>query len=94
MPYVREGCGVPLRHITLGEALRDQRRRRDLNLREAAREINVSALTLSRIERGDIPSLIVYTKIVVWLGAPKLSLVYDTNGTLSCVVAPVIEVGR
>jgi len=91
---MREGCGVPLRHVTLGEALRDRRERRNLNLRDAAKEIGASALTLSRVERGDIPSLVVYTKIVIWLGAPKLSLVYDVNGTLSCVVAPVIEVGR
>jgi transcriptional regulator with XRE-family HTH domain len=83
-----------MRHITLGEALKDRREKRNLTLRDAAKEINVSALTLSRVERGDIPSLKVYTRIVVWLGAPKLSLVYDDNGTLSCVVAPIIEVGQ
>jgi transcriptional regulator with XRE-family HTH domain len=91
---MREGCGVPLRHITLGEALRDQRKKKDMSLRALSHEIGISALTLSRIERGDMPNLVNYTRIVVWLGAPKLSLVYAENGTLSCVVAPIIDTTR
>lgn len=58
----------------LGEALRVERRRRRLSLRDLADEIGVSFNTLSRIERGHVPELKTYDRIVKWLGAPGQGL--------------------
>jgi transcriptional regulator with XRE-family HTH domain len=58
----------------LGNALRAERRRRRLSLRDLADEIGVSFNTLSRIERGHVPELKTYELIVKWLGAPGQGL--------------------
>ncbi|MEX2158612.1 MAG: helix-turn-helix transcriptional regulator [Dehalococcoidia bacterium] len=50
----------------LGERLRKERGGR--GLREVAREIGVSAATLSRVERGHLPDLETFGKICAWLG--------------------------
>ena len=63
----------------LGEALRVERRRRRLSLRDLADEIGVSFNTLSRIERGHVPELKTYDRIVKWLGAPGQGL-FETPG--------------
>ncbi|MEV6287702.1 helix-turn-helix transcriptional regulator [Kribbella sp. NPDC051770] len=58
----------------LGDALRSERRRRRLSLRDLADEIGVSFNTLSRVERGHIPDLKNYDRIVSWLGGPGQTL--------------------
>jgi transcriptional regulator with XRE-family HTH domain len=59
----------------LGDALRAQRRRRRQSLRDLADEIGVSFNTLSRVERGHVPELRNYERIVNWLSAPGQALV-------------------
>ncbi|MBA3916444.1 MAG: helix-turn-helix transcriptional regulator [Acidobacteriales bacterium] len=68
----RPALGQP----ALGELLRAQRRRRKLALRDLADEIGVSFNTLSRVERGHLPDLTNYERIVSWLHAPD-TLAYD-----------------
>lgn len=57
------------------ERLAGRRRQRGLNLRDAAKEIGVSAPTLSRIERGtsrpDLPTL---DAVIRWLGLDRSSV--------------------
>lgn len=66
-------------HAGLGEALRTERRRRRLSLRDLADEIGISFNTLSRVERGHLPELKNYERIVRWLGAPGQSL-FEVSG--------------
>lgn len=49
----------------LGERLRKQRAER--GIREVAGEIGVSAATLSRVERGNVPDLDTFGKLCRWL---------------------------
>lgn len=49
----------------LGEKLRRERGER--GVREVAKEIGVSAATLSRVERGKLPDLKTFGKICEWL---------------------------
>jgi transcriptional regulator with XRE-family HTH domain len=50
----------------LGERLRHERGSR--GIREVAAEIGISAATLSRVERGNVPDLETFAKICRWLG--------------------------
>lgn len=59
----------------LGVALRAERRRRRMSLRDLADEIGVSFNTLSRVERGHLPDLTNYNRIIAWVSAPDLALV-------------------
>lgn len=59
----------------LGDTLRAERRRQRMSLRDLAAEIGVSFNTLSRVERGHLPDLTNYNRIVTWLSAPGLALV-------------------
>lgn len=52
----------------LGGALRARRVEQDLSLRDLENRINVSAATLSRIERGHQPDTEVIGKLAEWLG--------------------------
>ncbi len=52
----------------LGAALRARRSEEDLSLKEVEEIINVSAATLSRIERGHTPDTAVIGKLAEWLG--------------------------
>ncbi len=54
----------------LGAVLRQRRRERRLSLRDLADEIGVSLNTLSRVERGHIPDLVNFQRIVDWLDVP------------------------
>jgi len=58
----------------LAKALRMERRRRHLSLRDLADEIDVSFNTLSRVERGFLPDLKNYERITRWLGIETPSL--------------------
>lgn len=57
----------------LSSLLRERRKRRGLNLRDAAREIrelggSMSASTLSRVEKGRVPDLEGFLLLCRWLG--------------------------
>ena len=59
------------------DRLTQERKRRDLNLRDAAAAIGVSAPTLSRIERGaSRPDVATLDALIVWLGLDR-SVVYN-----------------
>jgi len=51
--------------VRLGRLLRERRGNR--GVRELAEEIQVSAATLSRVERGKLPDIETFTKICKWL---------------------------
>lgn len=53
--------------------LRGRRRERRQSLRDLAEEIGVSMNTLSRVERGHVPDLKNFQRIVDWLGVPAES---------------------
>lgn len=61
----------------LGQALRRERRRRGVSLRDLADQIGVSFNTLSRVENGHLPSLKHYENVVRWLGNPGVVLLED-----------------
>lgn len=54
----------------LGAALKTRRRAKRLTLRDLSDEIGVSFNTLSRVERGHIPDLKNFQRIVDWLDMP------------------------
>ena len=58
----------------LGSILRARRRQRRFSLRDLSTEIGVSVNTLSRVERGHVPDLKNFHKIVNWLDVPADSL--------------------
>lgn len=49
----------------LGKLLKE--RREDRGIRLVAKEIGISAATLSRVERGKIPDLFTFRRICTWL---------------------------
>ena len=58
-------------HISqLGAALKARRRAKRLSLRDLSAETGVSLNTLSRIERGHVPDLNNFQRIVDWLDLP------------------------
>lgn len=52
----------------LGDTLKAERRKRRLSLREVSYETGISVNTLSRVERGYLPDLKNYQRLVDWLG--------------------------
>ncbi len=54
----------------LGPMVRRHRSERGMSLREAADESGVPFSTLSRIEKGRLPDLVNFRRIVEWLGVP------------------------
>jgi transcriptional regulator with XRE-family HTH domain len=54
----------------LGVLLRQRRREKRLSLRDLADEIGVSLNTLSRVERGHVPDLANFQRIIDWLDVP------------------------
>jgi transcriptional regulator with XRE-family HTH domain len=52
----------------LSGALKAERRKRRLSLREVSYETGISVNTLSRVERGYLPDLKNYQRITDWLG--------------------------
>jgi transcriptional regulator with XRE-family HTH domain len=64
------GHGSPQGISQLGARLRAQRRAKRLSLRDLAAQIGVSLNTLSRVERGHIPDLKNFQRIVDWLNVP------------------------
>ena len=54
----------------LGPMVRRHRSEHKLSLREASEESGVPFSTLSRIEKGRLPDLVNFQRIVEWLGVP------------------------
>jgi transcriptional regulator with XRE-family HTH domain len=52
----------------LGDLIRKRRKDLGMNLREVAEDADVSFNTLSRVERGHIPDLRSFRKLVAWVG--------------------------
>jgi transcriptional regulator with XRE-family HTH domain len=74
----------------LGGALNAERRKRRLSLREVSYETGISVNTLSRVERGYLPDLTNYQRLIDWLGVPadtflKTSKQESPTGTLDLV---------
>jgi transcriptional regulator with XRE-family HTH domain len=74
----------------LSGALKAERRKRRLSLREVSYETGVSVNTLSRVERGYLPDLKNYQRIIDWLGIPADTFFYASEpegpvGTLDMV---------
>jgi transcriptional regulator with XRE-family HTH domain len=74
----------------LGDALKAERRSRRLSLRDVSDETGVSVNTLSRVERGHLPDLKNYQRLVDWLGVPADTFLEtaqseSTVGTLDLV---------
>lgn len=62
---------MPLHELEdLGPMVRRHRSERRLSLREASEESGVPFSTLSRIEKGRLPDLVNFRRIVEWLGVP------------------------
>lgn len=63
----------------VAKRLSTTRRQRGLNLRDAAREIGVSAPTLSRIERGaSRPDILTLDALIGWLGLDR-NTIYNSQ---------------
>ncbi|HUZ56290.1 MAG TPA: helix-turn-helix transcriptional regulator [Streptosporangiaceae bacterium] len=74
----------------LGDALKAERRSRRLSLRDVSDATGVSVNTLSRVERGHLPDLKNYQRLVDWLGVPADTFLETTQpessaGTLDLV---------
>lgn len=65
----------------LGAALKARRRAKRLTLRDLSDEIGVSFNTLSRVERGHIPDLKNFQRIVDWLEMPAEMFTQDDVST-------------
>jgi transcriptional regulator with XRE-family HTH domain len=63
----------------LGPMLRAERRRRHLSLRDLSEVIGVSVNTLSRVERGHLPDLRNYQRLVEWLEVPADTFLEQTS---------------
>ena len=71
MTRTSQGFGMSDLHTPqLGDTLKAERRRRRLSLREVSYETGISVNTLSRVERGYLPDLKNYQRLVEWLGVP------------------------
>lgn len=57
------------------------KKREAKSLREAAKEIGISAATLQRIEQGKEPSLDSYIKLCFWLNKPLENFIEGMNRT-------------
>jgi transcriptional regulator with XRE-family HTH domain len=65
----------------LGELLRSERTRRGKSLRSAAADIGVSFNVLARVERGQLPDVDNYHRIIRWLGLSTAEFLDDQAET-------------
>lgn len=63
----------------LGGVLKARRRERRLSLRDLSDQTGVSLNTLSRVERGHVPDLKNFQRIVDWLGIPAETFLAPTT---------------
>jgi transcriptional regulator with XRE-family HTH domain len=64
----------------LGRLIFDERTKRGLGIRAAAREVGISHATLARVEKGFLPDLENYEKIRKWLGITDMPVSTNTTG--------------
>lgn len=69
----------------LGPILKARRRERRLSLRDLAEQIGVSFNTLSRVERGHVPDLRTYQRIVEWLDMPAGAFLRSETSTPAAI---------
>jgi transcriptional regulator with XRE-family HTH domain len=69
--------------LQLGALLKATRRARRLTLRDLADQIGVSLNTLSRVERGHLPDLRNFQRIVDWLEVPAERFLETPNDEVS-----------
>ena len=62
--------GEPVDIDQLQELVTSERKRRGLSLRAAAAQADVPFNTLARVEKGHLPDLANFRRIVEWLGLP------------------------
>lgn len=53
----------------LGKLVATERRKRGMSLRETAREVDIPFNTLARVEKGHVPDLPKFKRLVEWCGA-------------------------
>ena len=53
----------------LGKLVAAERKRRGMSLRETAREVDIPFNTLARVEKGHVPDLLKFKRLVEWCGA-------------------------
>ncbi len=88
MDRSRDGAKSPLINVAeLGQYIRRKREREKLSLRAVARETQVSASTLSRIENGTgIPDTPTLARLARWLNIPFERVVAGGNSKESPIV--------
>jgi transcriptional regulator with XRE-family HTH domain len=64
------GVSEPVDIDQLQELVMSERKRRGLSLRAAAAQADVPFNTLARVEKGHLPDLANFRRIVEWLGLP------------------------
>ena len=52
----------------LGKVVETERRKRGMSLRETAREVDIPFNTLARVEKGHVPDLPKFKRLVEWCG--------------------------
>jgi transcriptional regulator with XRE-family HTH domain len=91
MTRTSQGFGMSDPHTPeLSAALKAERRKRRLSLREVSYETGISVNTLSRVERGYLPDLKNYQRLIDWLGVSadtflEASMPESPAGTLDLV---------
>jgi transcriptional regulator with XRE-family HTH domain len=53
--------------LSFAKSIQERRKFKKLGVREAAKEIGISAATLSRVENQRLPELVTYNAICNWL---------------------------
>lgn len=71
---------APSKANGLGAHLKTERRKRRLSLRDLSDETGISVNTLSRVERGYLPDLKNYRKLIDWLGLPADTFLDSVEG--------------
>lgn len=68
-----------------------RRKRNTLNLRDAAKEIDISAPTLNRIEQGQLPDIDTYIKICRWLNvSTEFFTIHDNENNGESIESQVV----
>lgn len=78
----------------LGRVLRARRRSLKLSLRELAQQTGVSLNTLSRVERGHVPDLRNFQKIIDWLELPASTFLEQVPHDTTELIAMQLRADR
>ncbi len=82
---------MPFNHDVFTSDINNKRLVDDLNLRQAARQIGISASTLSRIENGNPPEIETFGRICQWLKEPP-SKYFDPDAKRSNPEYPALDI--